>query len=360
MILKKIREEISLVGIVIISIAAFFGFGKLFSYIETGIGAQALAAAFSALFLILSTNFLMKAQEQSSLKREQNRRVFDESIKVYRAVVFRIVGILEKDKIYSKDVKDFRNELYALTILLGSPGTVKQLGLFIDSILNIMSKENLQDSGLGLHIDLDLQNKKKLWEKAVEFLTEARTALKLNDYYPDKVNKENILNTFTNEEEQIYELKKKENARTQITLDQFKENKDLKPDTIKSLDKILKLLKDKCSLTKKCTKTQISLKSEKSKTNDLYLNVTKNETFNISTNGLLLEEESLFLENIENELNNWFSECKINDSPSKNKDGKIFRNVSFIVTEKQIKAENIEKLNECVQKISKFRIEGKD
>ena len=70
--MKKIREEISLVGIVIISIAAFFGFGKLFSYIETGIGAQALAAAFSALFLILSTNFLMKAQEQSSLKREQS------------------------------------------------------------------------------------------------------------------------------------------------------------------------------------------------------------------------------------------------------------------------------------------------
>ena len=53
-----------------------------------------------------------------------------------------------------------------------------------------------------------------------------------------------------------------------------------------------------------------------------------------------------------------FSECKINNVPSKNKGEKIARNLSFIVKGNQIdhiKAKNIETLNECIQDIIKFQ-----
>ena len=72
--LRNFGKQIApLIGILIISVGAFFGFGSIFSYLDIGLGAQALTAAFGALFIILSTKFLMDTESASSLKREKDR-----------------------------------------------------------------------------------------------------------------------------------------------------------------------------------------------------------------------------------------------------------------------------------------------
>ena len=71
------KQIVPLIEILIISVGAFFGFGSIFSYLDIGLGAQALTAAFGALFIILSTKFLMDTESASSLKREKDMLIFD-------------------------------------------------------------------------------------------------------------------------------------------------------------------------------------------------------------------------------------------------------------------------------------------
>ena len=125
------NKNLSIIGILIISVGAFFGFGAVFSYLDTGVGVQALTAAFGALFIILSTNFLMEAQSSSSLRQEKNKLVFEKSLTVYKDTAQFILKILEDSKITFKQVNELRDKYYSQAILLGSTETEEKLRQFI-------------------------------------------------------------------------------------------------------------------------------------------------------------------------------------------------------------------------------------
>ena len=74
---KSSTINYNLIGLVIISIAAFFGFGAIFSQMQLNIGAQASSAAFAALFILLSTKFLMDKESENKLKAEKEIKVFE-------------------------------------------------------------------------------------------------------------------------------------------------------------------------------------------------------------------------------------------------------------------------------------------
>ena len=61
----------NLFGLIVISVAAFVGFGAIFSQMQPNIGAQASSAAFGALFILLSTKFLMEKESENKLKNEK-------------------------------------------------------------------------------------------------------------------------------------------------------------------------------------------------------------------------------------------------------------------------------------------------
>ena len=73
---KSSTINYNLIGLVVISIAAFFGFGAIFSQMQLNIGAQASSAAFAALFILLSTKFLMEKESENNLKNEKANKVF--------------------------------------------------------------------------------------------------------------------------------------------------------------------------------------------------------------------------------------------------------------------------------------------
>lgn len=65
-----------LIGIIFISFGAFLGFGSLFRESGLNIGVEALTAAFGALFIILSTKFLMDRENQNEIANKRSEKVF--------------------------------------------------------------------------------------------------------------------------------------------------------------------------------------------------------------------------------------------------------------------------------------------
>ena len=120
----KFLYNTSLFGIIIISIAAFLGFGTLFSHLDASIGLQALTAAFGALFIILSTKFLMNKEDAISLKREKTKN-FDQSIIDYRDILAFIYGILIKKQLTQSDINKL--QLHTTNFVLWIKETIKVL-----------------------------------------------------------------------------------------------------------------------------------------------------------------------------------------------------------------------------------------
>ena len=337
------NKNLSIIGILIISVGAFFGFGAVFSYLETGVGVQALTAAFGALFIILSTNFLMEAQNASSLKREKNVRVFDESLKVYKEAVKSILHILEDSEITLQEVKKLRDNLYSQTILLGSPETVAILHKFIDYTLDLF-EENLNNSAEGnksekasIYLkDLDQVQFDKLWELAVAFLVEARQSMGLDDYYKESVKAETVQKAFVKLSTHLSEVEKKI-VRESITVEDFIEIKNISSHS-ENLKNLIGLLRDICSLEAKCTKSLISFKSIDRNSsvirNILYLNVTKKGSFKFSFFGWPDDTQGDFWNKLENKLE--VLKPRITKGPSKSKEWKFHFGLAFDLVEEQI------------------------
>lgn len=64
-----------IIGLFVISLVAFLSFGFLFTKFEMNVGAEALAAAFGTLFMILSTKFLMEKESESKIQSRENCKV---------------------------------------------------------------------------------------------------------------------------------------------------------------------------------------------------------------------------------------------------------------------------------------------
>ena len=116
---KSSTINLNLFGLVVISIAAFFGFGAIFSQMQLNIGAQASSAAFAALFILLSTKFLMEKESENNLKNEKANKVFEANLKDYKNASQKMLKIMENNKITEKEIHELLHSLADL-IIFGS------------------------------------------------------------------------------------------------------------------------------------------------------------------------------------------------------------------------------------------------
>lgn len=183
--------------IVLIAFAAFLGFGSLFEQFGEGIGVQSTAAAFSALFVILSTKILLQQEqelqrlnEQRKEDAERKRKVFETRINVYQKAAFQISEVLENDKVSINDIHKFRMLALELQLVAG-PKTLVQFNVFSSKALEFLqesltqarleeAKSSMPEESDSFSFPLSDTGRKEIWGAVANFLNSCREDLDLS------------------------------------------------------------------------------------------------------------------------------------------------------------------------------------
>lgn len=244
----------TLIGIALISVFAFFGFGSIFRSFNASVGAQAVSAAFGALFVILSTKFLMEHEGENRLKGEKRSVVFRENLQDYKIAADKIIKVLSDKRLDLVEIQDLRTN-HALLILLGSKKSIDAFRLFLQACQNII--ENAEDTAEDGSVKLTSAQELDLWNHALVFLGAAREGLNLAG---DDFDIENEKEAFRGIAEVQTIIETKYSVREDIgTLSNWALENSISDDRAKYADDFIKLLlKQNPNLTVKYTKTQIS------------------------------------------------------------------------------------------------------
>jgi len=178
--MKARRLELA---ILLISIAAFLGFSPVFESIGSGIAQNAVAAGFSAMFVVLATKILLGHESELSQQQRENERIFEARHETYQKVTEALLKTLDSQNIGLDDVRMLRANLVRLSAV--APDEVMKSYW---EIFDVVAK-NLQEGGsFGEDKALDREAEDILLEAILSFVSQARIDLNLQGIQKDKTN----------------------------------------------------------------------------------------------------------------------------------------------------------------------------
>ena len=259
----------SLLSIGIISAAAFIGFGAIFNELDISIGTQAITAAFGALFVLLSTKFLMEQESETRVQGEKISKIFEEQLHEYKSVSDCMLKILQDGNFTLDQVHNLLDK-HAILILIGEQHAIKSSGEFIKTAQKICERPT-NDAKHEINED----EHKKLNRHLIEFLTAARTDLNLKSAF-DPEDQQNLFNTVSNKQKRLV-------LREEVSLTDWK-GINGEPSSISEIETFIKTLETR-DLKHKVTRSQISFRGTGSGANLIYLNnFTKEKSFSLNFN----------------------------------------------------------------------------
>lgn len=276
-----------LIGLIIISTAAFFGFGKIFSSSDTTIGTQAVTAAFAALFIILSTKFLMgqeaetqrdlmqrqaESQRTLILDQEQNQREYDKERKIFeeRLKVFSTAAKLVSEVMADGAIgKEELSKLRGMTLELHLSANKKALEfftVFFEKCVEIYGKGTDEGDDSEI-ISLKPEDQRECWKHAAEFIVACREGLSL----PGEDSPAAVLVGFSDLLEKVDDAVSVVRAPLEGGLAGYCELHKINELGSNALKKFFNELRAAANISPKFTKTEISLKGQVLKTNLIYM-----------------------------------------------------------------------------------------
>lgn len=109
--MKSFRLEIAIFAI---GLGAFFGFAPLFDYLGDGIAINALAAGFSAIFVVLATKILLGHETDIGQKQKRSEKIFERRSEIYQQTLDHLVSVLDTERICLSDLREFRKYVIKL------------------------------------------------------------------------------------------------------------------------------------------------------------------------------------------------------------------------------------------------------
>ena len=253
-----------IIGLFVISVVAFVSFGFVFTKFGMNVGAEALAAAFGTLFIILSTKFLMDKESESKIQTEKQRELFLESLKKFQHSGSLMAAVLRDRQITVKELSQLL-EQHANLMILGNQDTINRSKEFIEKCRGILIEENgvdfqspdeTENVSVSESATIDSERTKELWGIAVDFMSAAREGLDLPKTHDAELSEQKAL---------FEELSAPENqivrpVRAELdNLEEWFKQKNFKDEYIAGTESAIKLLSHHSPyLTKKITKTLIS------------------------------------------------------------------------------------------------------
>ena len=277
---KSNKISANLIGIAAITAAAFIGFGAIFNRFELSIGTQAATAAFGALFVLLSTKFLMEQESESRIQAEKRTKIFERHLEEYREAAMCFLSVIEKEKLTAKVLHTLL-ERHSRLILLGDESAIEASNDFIKACQKILSEDKSESDE---ETKLKPSQLKGLWGIAFDFLAAARQGLELsNDNFNLEKSRENFVNVI--EEQSVIDNTPRHRLALQL-IDWIEANK-LDASSSRDLS-ILQTELEGAGLLSKVTKSQISFYNPKhpKEARVIYINYysAKDESFNLSFN----------------------------------------------------------------------------
>ena len=280
----------NLFGLIVISVAAFFGFGAIFSQMQLNLGAQASSAAFAALFIILSTKFLMEKESENKLLSDKQYKVFESHLEHYSEASEKMLIIMEEYEITQTKINGLMHS-YANLIILGDVKAIDAFAAFIEKCQKILSK--VENSGMTEDIDSHdhfVDGRLELWKKIVEFQKASRDSLNLNS---NDLNQKEITNRFQNfikEQDNIDSRKAIKHNLEQWLVENSSLKKDKDTEEFEAVkentQELIEIIKS-AGLKETIKTSQISFRNPKHKTSArvIYLNsyAHTKKTFNLSS-----------------------------------------------------------------------------
>ena len=257
-----------IIGLFVISIVAFVSFGFVFTKFEMNIGAEALAAAFGTLFIILSTKFLMDKESESKIQTEKQRELFSESLKKFQASGSLMAAVLRDRKITVEELSQLLAQ-HANLMILGNQDTINRSKEFIEKCRVILTDENgvdfqspdeTENIQKNQSATLNSDQTTELWGIAVEFMGAAREGLDLPETHTADLNKQKkLFEKLSMPENQLVKP-----ARAELeSLEQWFEEKNFRMEYFAGTEQAIKLLRKNSQYLKhKITKTLISFSDQ--------------------------------------------------------------------------------------------------
>lgn len=232
--MKRISSGMKhLLALLALSLIAFFGFGSVFEALGVSFGIEATTAAFGALFIILSTKFLMEQENESQRKQF----VFEQNVNEYRKLAELQMKVLQDGRITLDEVNQLKAK-HALLLITGSKGAIETSGQFLDLCVDMLENNSGELTG------------DNPWGCAVNYFLEARAGLYLpNDDIDVGAQKQKFLDTENN----IQNV-----ARAEVKLETYLASQEVKSEAGEKLRKLLELMEE-ANLEPKISKKQISI-----------------------------------------------------------------------------------------------------
>jgi hypothetical protein len=261
---KLVFRDKHIIGLFVISVVAFASFKFFFTKFEMNVGAEALAAAFGTLFIILSTKFLMDKESESKIQTEKQRELFEKSLTKFQDSGSLMAEVLRDRQITFEELSQLLNQ-HASLMILGNQKAIDQSHEFIAKCREFLIEENNIDFAAADDAEnisknqsatLNSEQTKELWGIAVDFMSAAREGLDLPKTHDAELSKQKALF----EEMSVPENQLMRPVRAELnSLEEWFEQKNFKNEYIAGTKTAIELLGEYSPyLTQKITKTLIS------------------------------------------------------------------------------------------------------
>ena len=334
---KSSTINYNLFGLIVISVAAFIGFGAIFSQMELNLGAQASSAAFAALFIILSTKFLMDKESENQLLSQKQIKVFNSNLGDYREASEKMLKIMENNKITQTEINGLMHS-YADLIILGNVKAINAFKDFIEVCQDIFSEgkdDNNENKGKNKDShDPFMEGRLVLWKQIVKFQVASRKGL---DLPMGGLDQTDLIGTFEGLIQNQENIDSKKGFEISVE-DWLLKNSTLELDNEefnnvkKNTQDLIKIIKS-VGLKELIKPTQISFRNPNHRTSArvIYLNnyAQKTKTCRMSFNGATAKENHEFFKNVETKLKDF-------DSKIRSRGGKF--DVQFYVNSENMNA----------------------
>ena len=257
-----------IIGLFVISMVAFVSFGFVFTKFEMNVGAEALAAAFGTLFIILSTKFLMDKESESKIQTEKQRELFEKSLTKFQESGSLMAGVLRDRQITVEELSQLLTQ-HASLMILGNQKAIDQSQEFITKCRDFLIEENgidfataddAENISKNQSATLNSDQTTELWGIAVEFMGAAREGLDLPETHTADLNKQKKLF----EKLSVPENQLVKPARAELeSLEQWFEEKNFRMEYFAGTEQAIKFLRENSQYLKhKITKTLISFSDQ--------------------------------------------------------------------------------------------------
>ena len=179
--MKQTKEQVtkrgisSVVALVIIAVAVYFGFEPLFDLINGGVAGSVVGAAFSSIFVIVLTMYLLNKQTEIEQESKKSERVFDEKVSLYKDILVITQNMIQDGQITMEEVSALPFTLMRLQ-MLGSDEAIENFEKVFSIVNSIFEKT---DDNI---VEIDEAEKLAIYKEMLNFTVRCRVDLGVSDH----------------------------------------------------------------------------------------------------------------------------------------------------------------------------------